>query len=82
MSEKKIDFVWWSDWTALYIDGKSVYQGHTLDETHLLDLLGIPYSTMSVPDDDMSWALCHIENLDDLKQQIADGSYKELPDDE
>ena len=79
---KQINIVWWDDWIALYIDGKSVYQGHSLDETRLLDLLEIPYETMSVPDDDMSWALCQIDSLDDLKQQIADGSYKELPDDE
>jgi hypothetical protein len=32
------------DWVGLYVDGKLVFQGHSLSATHLLDILKIPYS--------------------------------------
>ena len=32
------------DWIGLYLDGKLVYEGHSLSAERLLEALGIPYS--------------------------------------
>jgi hypothetical protein len=31
------------DWIGLYEDGKLLYEGHSIDESKMLDLLGIKY---------------------------------------
>lgn len=36
-----LEFVYADDWMAVYVNGNIVYQGHSIDEYHLLDILGI-----------------------------------------
>ena len=35
------------DWMGVYIDGRLVYENHSIDEDHLLDLLGIEYTRVT-----------------------------------
>lgn len=41
----KIDFVYGdADWSGMYIDGKLVYENHTMDYETVLEVLGIEYT--------------------------------------
>lgn len=39
------------DWVAMYIDGRKVAEGHSLNEYQVLDALGVPYTSEEVDDD-------------------------------
>lgn len=34
------------DWMGVYKQGVLVYEGHSIEPTHLLDLIGLSYSTI------------------------------------
>jgi len=55
-SFKRLTLVRGDDWEGLYLDGKLIWQGHTLESDVLLDLLQIENNTI--------WA-----NLDWLHEQ-------------
>lgn len=39
------------DWTALYLNGRKVIENHSLDETDILEALGITFEQVWVPDE-------------------------------
>ena len=41
--DKDIVLVYSEDWMMLYIDGKMVFQDHSIEPEDLLTILGIPY---------------------------------------
>jgi len=52
---KKIDIATADDWTALYIDGKVVYQNHSIEAVEVLELLGITYTQHDFEGDLDEW---------------------------
>lgn len=49
---KKILFVTSDDWVSLIVDGKLVYENHSIDNQTLLSILGIPFEAESIEDDE------------------------------
>ena len=51
---KRIDLVYLEEgeWMGVYIDGILVYQNHSVDETQLLDFVGIKYNTTTLNNSD------------------------------
>jgi hypothetical protein len=45
------------DWTGLYQDGKLLYEGHSVDDSRLLELLGIEHTVKEDPRVD-AWGGC------------------------
>lgn len=55
----KIEFVYLEDWVGLYINGELEYEGHSIDEMRLLDILGVSYDWQEEYDD---IGLTHLPN--------------------
>jgi len=41
----KIDFVYADDWIGMYLDGRLVFERHSMDEEDVLNALGVEYSS-------------------------------------
>jgi hypothetical protein len=54
------------DWMGVYLRGKLVYEGHSIGPTHLLDLIGLSYSTI----DGLGMAALNLSRLPDDLQEL------------
>lgn len=67
MKLPSITFVEYDDWEGLYLDGKLVLEGHSLDTSHVLDALGISHSSVWVSDAQIEKAGCLPERLAEVE---------------
>jgi hypothetical protein len=65
----KIDLVYGDDWIGLYLDGKLVEEGHSLEPFHVLDALGIKHTYHAADIDWLHEEGCLPERLDDVKRE-------------
>jgi len=61
-----ITFVHLDDWVGVYVDGKCVYQNHSIRPEELLNLIEVPNKSCWIEDYDENLGELP-ENLDDLK---------------
>lgn len=69
----KVDFVNVDDWEGMYIDGRLVQQGHSLEPEDVLRQLNIEHDTFWVKDDnDLSqWDFRLPENFSELDGHLG-----------
>lgn len=67
MKTPSITFVEYDDWEGLYLDGKLVLEGHSLDTSHVLDALGIQHSSVWVSDAQIEESGCLPERLAEVE---------------
>jgi hypothetical protein len=81
VTQKKIDVVVWDagDWIELYVDGRRVptSSGHSIDGREMLELLGIPFTTTYVPDNEDAFVLCGVDDLAKLQGDLESGAYRD-----
>lgn len=66
---KKITFVSGDDWKGLYVDGKLVYENHSIPNYIVLDKLGIDYDEIEADLDWLDKVGCLPEKLSQVKEQ-------------
>jgi hypothetical protein len=81
MNERRIDVVVWEagDWIEVYVDGKRIPSGggHSINGREMLELLGIPFTTTYVPDNEDAFVLCGQNDLAKLQGDLESGAYRE-----
>jgi hypothetical protein len=68
----KVNIAQWDDgeWYALYVDGKNVFEGHSLYWRELLDALGVEYEVDEVPGDEDGEEFVGISHYSDFKKEL------------
>lgn len=66
----QITIAQWDDWVNLYINGVSVYEGHAINGTQMLEALGISFETLPI-EGESAWEMCGIRELDKLKNELT-----------
>ena len=65
MKQPEVVIVRADDWMGVYLDGKLTYQGHSISEWHLLNMLGIKSTYVQA---DLEW----METRGDLPDCLSD----------
>lgn len=61
----------YDDWEGIYADGKLKYQSHGITYHDVLDVLNIPYESLSVEDMEKIGS-SFPKNLDELKKRMGE----------
>lgn len=55
------------DWIGLFVDGKNVYEGHSISESTLVEKLGLSYTTSEHTEEEMeNMGFCFPQKENDL----------------
>jgi hypothetical protein len=71
MKKKEVVIVGGDDWEGIYIDGKLVREGHSIDSDDVLEALGIDYVSRGVNQEWLEEMGSLPDNLSDVQFQVS-----------